>query len=105
MTIEIPDAEADGWRLTPETSRVQLAVGLCVSRQVSLRHAGKIAKSLFSFSCSLLVFVSAQAQVNQPRETAVDRFLRYVKIDTQSQEDQTSVPSTRKQLVLAKLLV
>jgi len=34
----------------------------------------------------------------------MDRFLRYVKIDTQSQEDQTSVPSTRKQLNLANLL-
>jgi len=34
----------------------------------------------------------------------MDRFLRYVKIDTQSQEDQTTVPSTRKQLTLANLL-
>jgi len=34
----------------------------------------------------------------------LDRFLRYVKIDTQSQEDQTTVPSTRKQLTLANLL-
>jgi tripeptide aminopeptidase len=34
----------------------------------------------------------------------MDRFLRYVKIDTQSQEDQTSTPSTRKQLNLANLL-
>jgi tripeptide aminopeptidase len=34
----------------------------------------------------------------------MDRFLRYVKIDTQSQEDQTTVPSTRKQLNLANLL-
>ena len=34
----------------------------------------------------------------------MDRFLRYVKIDTQSQENQTSVPSTRKQLNLANLL-
>src|SRR4029078_4066746 len=31
-------------------------------------------------------------------------FLRYVKIDTQSAEDQTTVPSTRKQLNLANLL-
>ncbi|HEX5889669.1 MAG TPA: peptidase T [Pyrinomonadaceae bacterium] len=34
----------------------------------------------------------------------MDRFLRYVKIDTQSAEDQTTTPSTRKQLNLANLL-
>ena len=34
----------------------------------------------------------------------MDRFLRYAKIDTQSQEDQTTTPSTRKQLNLANLL-
>ena len=39
------------------------------------------------------------------RESALDRFLRYVKIDTQSAEDQTQVPSTTKQLDLARLLV
>ena len=36
--------------------------------------------------------------------TVVDRFLRYVKIDTQSKEDQTTVPSTHKQFDLANLL-
>src|SRR5512145_2650341 len=54
-----------------------------------------------------LVFVSvaqAQAQPKPPTESAMDRFLRYVKIDTQSQEDQTTTPSTRKQLNLANLL-
>jgi tripeptide aminopeptidase len=45
-----------------------------------------------------------QAQQKLPAESVLDRFLRYVKIDTQSQEDQTSVPSTRKQLNLANLL-
>jgi tripeptide aminopeptidase len=40
-----------------------------------------------------------------PSETALDRFLRYVTIDTQSAEAQTTVPSTKKQLVLADLLV
>lgn len=35
----------------------------------------------------------------------VDRFLRYVQIDTQADEESTSVPSTSKQLNLAKLLV
>lgn len=34
----------------------------------------------------------------------MDRFLRYVKIDTQSAEDAGKVPSTDKQLVLARLL-
>jgi tripeptide aminopeptidase len=37
-------------------------------------------------------------------ETALDRFLRYATIDTQSQEDVEAVPSTAKQLVLARLL-
>jgi tripeptide aminopeptidase len=34
----------------------------------------------------------------------MDRFLRYVKIDTQSAEDQNTVPSTKKQFNLANLL-
>ena len=54
-----------------------------------------------------LVFIGfgqAQTQLKPPTETALDRFLRYVKIDTQSQEDQTTTPSTRKQLNLANLL-
>ena len=50
------------------------------------------------------VAVQAQSQLKPPAETALDRFLRYVKIDTQSQEDQTTTPSTRKQLNLANLL-
>jgi tripeptide aminopeptidase len=40
-----------------------------------------------------------------PRESAVDRFLRYVRVDTQSQEDQTATPSTPKQWALARALV
>ena len=48
--------------------------------------------------------VTAQSQLKAPAEPAMDRFLRYVKIDTQSQEDQTTTPSTRKQLNLANLL-
>ena len=52
-----------------------------------------------------LVFVAAaNAQLKPPTESVIDRFLRYVKIDTQSQEDQTTTPSTRKQLNLANLL-
>ncbi len=38
-------------------------------------------------------------------ETALDRFLRYAKIDTQSKEDSETYPSTAKQLVLLNLLV
>jgi len=60
-----------------------------------------------SIPALLLCFVFAgiaQAQLKPPTESAMDRFLRYVKIDTQSQEDQTTTPSTRKQLNLANLL-
>ena len=35
----------------------------------------------------------------------IDRFLRYVKIDTQSEENSTTYPSTTKQLDLARVLV
>jgi len=38
-------------------------------------------------------------------ESVLDRFLRYVKIDTQSSEESTSYPSTSKQLDLLNLLV
>ncbi|HEY4219010.1 MAG TPA: peptidase T [Gemmatimonadaceae bacterium] len=39
-----------------------------------------------------------------PAESVVDRFLRYVRIDTQSQEDQQTTPSTAKQWTLANML-
>src|SRR3954468_2027227 len=45
------------------------------------------------------------ANMNAPRESVVDRFLRYVRIDTQSAEDQPTTPSTAKQWDLARLLV
>jgi len=49
--------------------------------------------------------VSAPAQtLKPPKESALDRFVRYAKIDTQSAEDQTTVPSTKKQFNLANLL-
>jgi len=38
-------------------------------------------------------------------ENIVDRFVRYVRIDTQSDEDSTNSPSSAKQLDLARLLV
>ena len=52
----------------------------------------------------LLLAITASAQVKPPTESAMDRFLRYVKIDTQSAEDQSTVPSTKKQCDLANLL-
>jgi len=58
-----------------------------------------------SVVCLIFVGVAnAQSQLKSPTESAMDRFLRYLKIDTQSQEDQTTTPSTRKQLNLANLL-
>jgi len=48
--------------------------------------------------------VSAQSALTPPKEPVLDRFLRYAKIDTQSKEDQQTVPSTRKQFNLANLL-
>jgi tripeptide aminopeptidase len=39
-----------------------------------------------------------------PRESVIDRFLRYVRIDTQSAEDQKTTPSTAKQRDLSELL-
>jgi tripeptide aminopeptidase len=63
-------------------------------------------KSVCALILGLLVVVSAQAQgLKPPKEIALDRFLRYAKIDTQSAEDQSTVPSTKKQFNLANLLV
>ena len=53
---------------------------------------------------SLILFSVVPAQQKAPPESAMSRFLRYVKIDTQSAEDAGKFPSTDKQLVLAKLL-
>jgi tripeptide aminopeptidase len=62
-------------------------------------------KSVFTLVVGLVIAVSAHAQsLKPPKETALDRFLRYAKIDTQSAEDQPTTPSTRKQLNLANLL-
>ena len=41
----------------------------------------------------------------QLAEDAAERFLRYVRIDTQSDEDSESYPSTEKQLDLLRLLL
>ena len=63
-------------------------------------------KSLIALVFALLIAASALAQtgVKPPKETALERFLRYAKIDTQSKDDQQTVPSTRKQFNLANLL-
>jgi len=58
----------------------------------------------FSLIISFLFFHFSFSQMKPPKETAFDRFLRYVKIDTQSKEDQDTVPSTQKQFNLARLL-
>src|SRR5882672_2090063 len=53
---------------------------------------------------ALSASASAQTPLKAPAETALERFLRYAKIDTQSAEDQSTVPSTKKQFDLARLL-
>ena len=61
-------------------------------------------KLFYMLLITLVLFATASAQLKPPTETAMSRFLRYVKIDTQSAEDQPSPPSTKKQLDLARLL-
>ena len=63
-------------------------------------------KSILVFLLTVVITASTQAQtqLKPPTEPVLDRFLRYVKIDTQSAEDQPTTPSTRKQLNLANLL-
>jgi len=51
-------------------------------------------------------FTSSYVMTLRPaRESVVDRFLRYVRIDTQSAEDATTTPSTATQWDLSRLLV
>lgn len=61
-------------------------------------------RSRFAILFVLVLSITSFAQQKPPTESAMDRFLRYVKIDTQSAEDQPAPPSTKKQLVLAQLL-
>ena len=44
-------------------------------------------------------------EYREMKQEALKRFLKYVKIDTQSSEESVTYPSTNKQFVLAKLLV
>ncbi|HEY8225721.1 MAG TPA: peptidase T [Pyrinomonadaceae bacterium] len=63
-------------------------------------------KSILVFLLCVVIASSVQGQTQwkSPGESVLDRFLRYVKIDTQSQEDQSTTPSTKKQFNLANLL-
>jgi tripeptide aminopeptidase len=61
-------------------------------------------RSICALLFALVLFSAGFAQTKPPTESAMDRFLRYVKIDTQSAEDSGKHPSTEKQLVLARLL-
>jgi tripeptide aminopeptidase len=61
-------------------------------------------KKIFVPIILAVVAISSFAQQSPPAETAMSRFLRYVKIDTQSAEDAGKWPSTEKQYVLARLL-
>ena len=54
-------------------------------------------------------YYSARTRTHPRRDsplmpTLLDRFLRYVKIDTQADETSTTYPSTAKQLTLSRLL-
>ncbi|MGD9628770.1 MAG: peptidase T [Pyrinomonadaceae bacterium] len=61
-------------------------------------------KTIYAIALVLISLYAANAQAKPPSESAMDRFLRYVKIDTQSAEEAGKFPSTDKQLVLARLL-
>ncbi len=53
----------------------------------------------------IFCFVFQASAQKLQRQSVVERFLRYVKIDTQSKEDVDSIPSTQKQFDLARMLV
>ncbi len=51
-----------------------------------------------------ILMMNKAASTDLPNQTAVERFLRYVQIDTQSDPNSETVPSTEGQLKLGKLL-
>mgnify|MGYP003380918889 CR=1 FL=1 len=63
-----------------------------------------VMKVALSIVFLLIISAVSYGQTALPYESAMSRFLRYIKIDTQSAEDAGKFPSTEKQLVLAKLL-
>lgn len=60
-----------------------------------------------TISILMLTFLvqGSHAQPTKVHQTPLERFLRYVKIDTQSKDDVDSIPSTKKQFDLARVLV
>lgn len=61
-------------------------------------------KFLFTVVITIAFSAGSIAQIKAPAESAMDRFLRYVKIDTQAVEEAGKVPSSDKQWNLARLL-
>ena len=64
----------------------------------------KMMKTFAVVLLALAFSIQAFGQQKPPTESTMSRFLRYVKIDTQSAEVQPAPPSTKKQLDLANLL-
>ncbi|HQT90817.1 MAG TPA: peptidase T [Candidatus Kryptobacter bacterium] len=64
-------------------------------------------KALFILLSLLLPAAVTMGQVDEGwiKEAAVERLMKYVRIDTQSKEDAGQVPSTRKQFDLARVLL
>ena len=56
-------------------------------------------------ACCLMVVAGGALSQKQSGESVVDRFLRYVKFDTQSKDDVTSTPTSSLEFALAKQLV
>lgn len=55
--------------------------------------------------CLFLLTSTLFGQPAPQHKTVVERFLKYITIDTQSKEDVDTIPSTKKQFNLAKVLV
>ena len=65
----------------------------------------KISITIISLILTFVFALTSFAQPTLTKQTVVERFLRYVTIDTQSKEDVDTIPSTKKQFDLARLLV
>ncbi len=64
-------------------------------------------KALFVLLSLLLTAATTMGQVDENwiKQAAVERLMKYVRIDTQSKEDEGQVPSTQKQFDLARVLL
>ncbi len=64
-------------------------------------------KTILVFLLTMFLTEATFGQVDESwiKKAAVDRLVRYVKIDTQSKEDVEQVPSTKKQFDLARVLL